>query len=97
MKPIFTQPSNSQSVDRKVLLLLRRKGAHTIEGLTMLTGIGWGQVYLSVDRLSRTGKVSLTPVYPSEYRVSVREDRQGPTVSAERRTVAEANSSEDHV
>ena len=71
MKPIFKQPSNSQSVDRKVLLLLKRKGAQTIEGLTMLTGIGWGQVYMSVDRLSRTGKVSLAPVYPNEYRVSV--------------------------
>jgi len=71
MKPTFTQPSDSQSVDRKVLLLLRRKGAQTIEGLTMLTGIGWGQVYVSVDRLSRTGKVSLVPVYPNEYRVSV--------------------------
>ena len=66
-----TQPSNSQSVDRKMLLLIRRKGAQTIEGLTMLTGIGWGQVFLSVDRLSRTGKVWLTAVYPSEYRVSV--------------------------
>jgi hypothetical protein len=71
MKPTITQPSSSQSVDRKMLLLLRRKGAQTIEGLTMLTGFEWGQVYLSVDRLSRTGKVSLTPVYPSEYRVSV--------------------------
>ena len=68
---VVTQPSNSQSVDRKVLLLLRRKGAQTIEGLTMLTGIGWGQVFLSVDRMSRTGKVSLKAVYPSEYRVSV--------------------------
>jgi hypothetical protein len=66
-----TQTSNSQSVDRKVLLLLRRKGTQTIEGLTMLTGIGWGQVFLSVDRLSRTGTVWLTAVYPSEYRVSV--------------------------
>ena len=66
-----TQPSNSQSVDRKVLLLLRRKGAQTIEGLAMLTGIGWGQVFLSVDRMSRTGKVSLKAVYPSEYCVSV--------------------------
>jgi hypothetical protein len=66
-----TQPSKSQSVDRKVLLLLRRKGAQTIEGLTMLTGIGWGQVFLSVDRMSRTGKVLLTAVYPSQYRVSV--------------------------
>ena len=71
MKPTITQPPNSQSVDLKVLLLLRRKGAQTIEGLTMLTGIEWGQVFLSVDRMSRTGKVSLTVVYPSEYRVSV--------------------------
>ena len=71
MKPTITQRSNSQSVDRQVLLLLKRNGAQTIEGLTMLTGIGWGQVFLSVDRMSRTGKVLLTAVYPSEYRVSV--------------------------
>jgi len=71
MKPTIKQPSSSLSIDRKMLLLLRRKGAQTIEGLNMLTGIGWGQVFLSVDRLSRTGKVSLTAVYPSEYRVSV--------------------------
>jgi hypothetical protein len=71
MKPTIKQHSGSQSVDRKVLLLLRRNGAQTIEGLTVLTGIGWGQVFLSVDRLSRAGKVSLAPVYPNEYRVSV--------------------------
>ena len=70
MKPTLTQPPNSQSVDRTVLLL-RRKGAQTIEGLTLLTGIEWGQVFVSVDRLSRTGKDLLTAVYPSEYRVSV--------------------------
>ena len=64
MEPTIKQPSSSQSVDRKMLLLLRRKGAQTIEGLTMLTGIGWGQIFLSVDRLSRTGKVSLTPFVP---------------------------------
>ncbi len=71
MKPTITQPSSSPSVDRTMLLLLRREGAQTIEGLTLLTGFEWGQVFLSVDRLSRTGKVSLTPVYPSEYRGSV--------------------------
>jgi len=71
MKPTIKQPSSSQSVDRQVLLLLRRKGAQTIENLTTLTGMRWGQVYSSVDRLSRMGKVSLAPVYPSEYRVSV--------------------------
>jgi hypothetical protein len=71
MKPSIKQPSSLQSVDHKVLLLLRRNGAQTIEGLTMLTGIEWGQVFSSVDRLSRTGKVSVTAVYPSEFRVSV--------------------------
>lgn len=71
MKPTINQPSSSQSVDRKLFLLLRRKGARTIKGLTKLTGIGWGQVFMAVDRLSRTGKVLLTAVYPSEYRVSV--------------------------
>jgi hypothetical protein len=71
MKHTNKQPFNPQSVDRKVLLLLRRKGAHTIEGLTRLTGIGWGHVYKSVDRLSRMGKVLMTAVYPSEVRVSV--------------------------
>ena len=71
MKPTIKQPSSSQSVDRKVLLLLRRKGARTIKGLTKLTGIGLGQVFMAVDRLSRTGKVLLPAVYPSDYRVSV--------------------------
>jgi hypothetical protein len=71
MKPTITQPSSAQSCDRTMLLLLRRKGAQTIQNLTTLTGIGWGQVFQSVDRLSRTGKVLLTAVYPSEYRVSV--------------------------
>ena len=71
MKPTITQRSNSQSVDRKVLLLLRRNGAQTIGSLTTLAGVEWGQVYVAVDRLSREGKVSLAPVYPNEYRVSV--------------------------
>ena len=64
MRPTIKQPSSSQSVDRQVLLLLRRKGAQTIEGLTMLMGIGWGPVYSSVDRLSRTGKSLLDPRLP---------------------------------
>lgn len=65
------EPAASQSVDRKMLFTLRRKGPRTMEDLTALTGIGWAQVFLSVDRLSRIGKVSLTPVRPCEYRVSI--------------------------
>lgn len=71
MRPSIKQPSISQSVDRKILIVLRKKGAQTMEDLTTLTGIGWTQAFLSVDRLSRIGKVSLTPVRPCEYRVSV--------------------------
>jgi hypothetical protein len=69
----YSGSQSSQSVDRKLLWLLRRSGAQTIDALTKQTGFEWGQVFSSVDRLSREGKVSLTAVYPSEYRVSVRE------------------------
>ena len=64
------QPSSSQSIDRRMILLLRRNGAQTMEDLAALTGVGWERVLFSVDRLSRMGKVSLTLVRPCEYRVS---------------------------
>ncbi len=71
MRPTTKQPSSPQSVDRRMLLLLRRNGAQTMEGLAALTGVGWERVFFSVDRLSRTGKISLTLVRSCEYRVSV--------------------------
>ncbi len=70
MRPTTTQPSSSQSIDRRMILLLRRNGAQTMEDLAALTGVGWERVFFSVDRLSRTGKVSLTLVRQREYRVS---------------------------
>jgi hypothetical protein len=51
--------------------VLKKKGAQSMEGLSTLTGIGWAQVFMSVDRLSRIGKVSLTPVRPCEYQISI--------------------------
>jgi hypothetical protein len=63
--------ATSRLVDRRMLLALKRGGAQTMEGLSSLTGIGWAQVFLSVDRLSRIGKVSLQPVKPCEYRISI--------------------------
>jgi hypothetical protein len=42
-----------------------------MEDLSTLTGKGWGQVFFSVDRLSRSGKVLLAPVRPCVYRVSI--------------------------
>ena len=60
-----------RAVDRKMLNVLKSKGAHSMEELSTLTGIGWAQVFMSVDRLSRIGKLSLTPVRPCEYRISI--------------------------
>lgn len=63
--------STFHPVDRTMLLTLKRRGAQSLEGLSTLTGIGWAQVFLSVDRLSRIGRVSLTPVRPCGYRISI--------------------------
>ena len=64
-------PTIPQTVDRRMLGVLKKKGAQSMEGLSTLTGIGWAQVFMSVDRLSRIGRVSLTPVRPCEYRISI--------------------------
>ena len=54
-----------------MLGVFKKKGAQSMEGISTVTGIGWAQVFMSVDRLSRTEKVSLTPVRPCEYRISI--------------------------
>lgn len=58
------QCTTSGSVDRTILLTLKRGG-------TSLAGIGWAQVLLSVDQLSRRARVSRNPVKPCEYRISI--------------------------
>ena len=62
-------PTTQQTVDRKMPDVLKNNGAQSLEGLNTLAGVGWSQVVMSVDRLSRIGRVSLTPVRPCEYRI----------------------------
>jgi hypothetical protein len=64
-------PTTPKTIDRRMLGVLKKKGAQSMEGLSTLTGIGWAQVFMSVDRLSRIGKVSLIPIRPCEYRISI--------------------------
>lgn len=71
MRTCRQQASSSRDVDPTVIWMLKNRGAQSFEGLSRLTGIGWAQVFLSVDRLSRIGRVSLTPVRPCEYRISI--------------------------
>lgn len=62
---------DSRLLDRRMIGALKKHGAQSMDGLSTITGIGWAQVFMSVDRLSRIGKVSLTPVRPCEYRISI--------------------------
>lgn len=64
-------PTTPQAVDRRMLTVLQRKGAQSMDTLSKLTGISWGQIFMAVDRLSRVGKITLTPVRPGEYRISI--------------------------
>ena len=64
-------PTAPQTVYRRMLGVFKKNGVQSMEGLSTVTGIGWAQVFTSVDRLSRVGKVSLTPVRPCEYQISI--------------------------
>jgi hypothetical protein len=61
----------SHPVDGTRLWTIKRQSAQPMEGRSSLTGIGWTQVFLSVDRLSRIGRVSLTPVRSCGYWISI--------------------------
>jgi hypothetical protein len=69
MRTYSQPPTTPETGDRRMPGVLKNNVAQSIEGLSPLTGIGWRQVFMSVDRLSRIGKVSLTPVRPCEYRI----------------------------
>lgn len=64
-------PVTPHTVDRGKFGALKKNCAEPIEGLSTLSRIGWAQVFMSMDSLSRIGKVSLTPVRPCEYRISI--------------------------
>jgi hypothetical protein len=68
----YSRPSTaSPKVGRTVLGVRKNNGTQTMDSFSTLTGIGWGQVFMSIDRLSRKGKVSLAPVRPCEYSISI--------------------------
>lgn len=60
------------SVDESLLTVLRAQGAQTMEQLaSSLAGISWAQVFMAIDRLSRSGAVSLRPSGRRDYHVSI--------------------------
>lgn len=57
--------------ERRLLEVLREKGPQTLENLCALPDLGWAQVLLAVDHLSRTREVAIEMIAPCEYRVSL--------------------------
>ncbi|KXK05561.1 MAG: hypothetical protein NBKEAIPA_01561 [Nitrospirae bacterium] len=61
----------------RLLELLRERGPQTLDSLCAVPDLGWAQVLMAVDHLSRSQQVSLEMIAPREYRVSLME-RQEP-------------------
>jgi hypothetical protein len=61
------------SVDEWILDSLRERGAQTMDQLSgSMPAVNWAQFFLAIDRLSRTGKITLWPPKNGEYLVSVK-------------------------
>lgn len=68
----FVQQDGPSALDEQLLTSLHRHGAQTVEQLvSSLPGGSWAQVFLSIDRLSRSGAVSLQRTDSRGYQVSV--------------------------
>lgn len=59
------------SIDEQLLAALKETGPQTIDDLCLLPGVGWSQVFLAIDRLSRSGRIRLGLVDGHQYRVSI--------------------------
>jgi len=57
------------STEEQLLSALRGRGPQTIEMLASLPGLSWTPVFLALDRLSRSGEVSLQRTGRCDYLV----------------------------
>lgn len=64
------------SAERRILTSLQAGESRTIEQLTAsLPDVSWSQVFLAIDRLSRSGQVVLRKVNGQGYLVSLNRTR----------------------
>jgi len=57
------------STEEVLLGLLRNGGVQTLDDLAEASGLDWAQVFLAIDRLSRSGDVSLRRAGRLQYQV----------------------------
>jgi hypothetical protein len=66
--------AHNPSIDEWVVGLLQKKGAQTLDQLAgSLPEVNWAQLFLAVDRLSRSGKVLLCHGQRGDYIISLKE------------------------
>ena len=66
-----TATFSRDETDERILDLLRRHGTHSLDELSVvLPEVGWSQVFLAIDRLSREGKVTIGPPQRGDHQVS---------------------------
>lgn len=72
------EPEPVSWVDQRLLAALRMRGAQTIEQLASLQPtVSWAQVFLAIDRLSRSGLVLLRRDGGCRYCVSLHRTGEG--------------------
>lgn len=71
-KTIVKHAGCFSSIEQRVLAALRVGGDKTIEQLTAsLPDVSWTQVFLAIDRLSRSGRVILRRTVRGDYQASL--------------------------
>jgi hypothetical protein len=72
-RPTGTTVLQRPSVDEWIVDLLRTDGPQTMDQLAnAVPGINWAQFFLAVDRLSRSGRVSVWPPQNGDYLLSLK-------------------------
>jgi hypothetical protein len=68
-------PTLSILTDEKLIAALKKRGPLTIEEMSSISGLSWAQIFFAVDRLSRSGAVSLRKIglaYQVAYNLAMR-------------------------
>lgn len=55
-------PTPSILTDEKLIAVMKKRGPLTIEEMSSISGLSWAQIFFAVDRLSRSGAVSLRKI-----------------------------------
>lgn len=62
------------STEEVLLGILRNGEVRTMDGLVEASGLDWSRVFLAIDRLSRSGDISLRREGRLQYQVRIRRE-----------------------